>query len=376
MAFHFLLHLLPVFFLLLHEIFDLILLFLVDKNQGNLGDFLTLLVYLLGVLLEDQQFIAEITATFPDIPDEVLQDGLTAPLEFVQPGRNDFFGLFQMLFEELLIKLVVLVLLELLHTLDDIIVVSNGQQHELPQHAKRLLVYSRDVVCIGGHHSPEIRELLPRGDLFHEIEKLSVKIAFKMARFRLEKDVLDLGDVVVIFDQDGLAEFALHGIMGLLHLLVLLLPLFQTVLDDELSEGRKVEIVFVQSGLLQIVFYKTESVYLLFHLFDAVDQRSHEHRLSRVLPLVYRDQVLHVLHMVELILSLLQLQLEKVDDLPCFFLYPDLDALPFGQIVEGLQHLHPFFYGHDRLKCEHYHLLIHYVQILHPDFKSVEFVMP
>ena len=157
MAFHFFLHLFPVFFLLLHKIFDLILLFLIDKNQGNLRDFLTLLVYLLGVLFKDQQFIAEITATFPDVSNEVLQDSLTAPFELVQPGRNDFFGLFQMLFKQLFIKLVVFVLLELLHTLDDIIIVSNSQQHELPQHSKRLLMYSRDVICICWHHSPEIR---------------------------------------------------------------------------------------------------------------------------------------------------------------------------------------------------------------------------
>ena len=84
MAFHFFLHLFPVFFLLLHKIFDLILLFLIDKNQGNLRDFLTLLVYLLGVLFKDQQFIAEITATFPDVSNEVLQDSLTAPFRFTR----------------------------------------------------------------------------------------------------------------------------------------------------------------------------------------------------------------------------------------------------------------------------------------------------
>ena len=83
-----------------------------------------------------------------------------------------------------------------------------------------------------------------------------------------------------------------------------------------------------------------------------------------------------MLHVVELVFSLFEFLLEKVDHFDGFLLNSIFNTVAFRQVVKSLKHFHTFFHSHHALKCESDHFLIHYVKVLHSDLECIELIMP
>jgi hypothetical protein len=79
---------------------------------------------------------------------------------------------------------------------------------------------------------------------------------------------------------------------------------------------------------------------------------------------------------LDLLFGRLDLADEEVHNLDSFLLDTGLDGVPFGEVVEGLQHVYSLLDSGHLLEGEVDDVLVHYVQFFHASLESVVLLVP
>lgn len=122
---------------------------------------------------------------------------------------------------------------------------------------------------------------------------------------------------------------------------VLIFPLFELDVNDELLEGLIDGVVLIEGSSFDGVIDEVETLYGFLHLLNAVDLCSYPDSLSGVLTVMQRyiQQVNVLLHVIVLQLRLVEFLHEHRDNLRCFLLHRESNAFAFSEVVECFQHL-------------------------------------